>query len=272
MVLLATLQFFKFGLNNLIDIFLVAILLFELYRLLKGSSALRIVWAIAIIYVLWKVVSFFQLTLLSDIIGGIISLGAISLIIVFQPEIRKFLLFFGNTRLIKWVSGRFHKQTKGDFNDEVQAVTRACRRMAAAKTGALIIFAKETPMDDILATGEKLDAIVSRDLVENIFYKNSPLHDGGMLIKGHRIAAARCILPVSKKESLPTDLGLRHRSAIGVTTMSDAIAVVVSEQTGQISFCKNGEITRDISPTILRQMLMEELDPKGAWTVKEETA
>ena len=131
--------------------------------------------------------------------------------------------------------------------------------MASSKTGALIIVARTTPLYDYLETGEKIDSLISRELLENIFFKNSPLHDGAVIIKNHRIAAARCILPVSKEENLSSDLGLRHRSAIGSTLLTDALAIVVSEQTGQISLCQQGKITRDISPTVLTQLLQEAL-------------
>lgn len=260
MTILAALDFIKFTINDFIDILLVGIILFELYNLLKGTAALRILWAIVIIYIIWKLTTFFQLTILSQILGQVISVGVIALIIVFQPEIRKFLLYFGNNKFIKMLSGKFHKKAGSDtYKLEINAVVRACRRMSNSKTGALIVFAGQAPLVDVIETGERLDAIVSRDLIENIFFKNSPLHDGALIIDNHKIVAARCILPVSKDEHLPTDLGLRHRAAIGATVLTDAVAVIVSEQTGQISYCKDGEITRDISPTVLEQILSDAL-------------
>ena len=135
----------------------------------------------------------------------------------------------------------------------------ACQEMAETKTGALIIFARQTPLDDYLSTGETIDAKPSAELLENIFFKNSPLHDGAVIIKDHRIAAARCILPVSKNKNLPQEVGLRHRSALGSTEFTDAIAVIVSEQTGTISICKNGQMTRDLTPSDLRQLLLTDL-------------
>jgi len=180
--------------------------------------------------------------------------------IIFQPEIRKFMLFLGNGKFLSFFTNKFGKQE--DFNaysNEILAVQEACGHMSKSKTGALIIFARKTPLDDFLQTGEPIDAYPSNELLENIFFKNSPLHDGAVIIKDHRIAAARCILPVSKNPDLPQEVGLRHRSALGSTEMTDAIAVVVSEQTGTISVCKEGKLTRDISPVELRQLLIMEL-------------
>lgn len=261
MTLLAILDFFQgIKVTDIIDILLVGFLFFELYRWLKGTAAIRVVWLVVAIFFVWKLASVCNLTLLSAVSSKVINVGLIALIVIFQPEVRKFLLYIGNNKFIKIIGGRFHKRfNQKNYNEEINSIVRACRRMSNSKTGALIILARETPLQDIEETGEKLDALVSRDLLENIFFKNSPLHDGCVIIKDNRIVAARCILPVSKREDLPTDLGLRHRSAIGATSMTDAIAVVVSEQTGQISLCKDGQIIRDVSPLVLEQMLKEEL-------------
>jgi uncharacterized protein (TIGR00159 family) len=163
----------------------------------------------------------------------------------------------GNRKFFKWFT-RENKEV--NLDDDADAIVRACKRMAAAQTGALIIIVKKNPLNDIIATGEQLDALVSRELLENIFFKNSPLHDGAVVIKKHRIVAARCILPVSKSGALPTDVGLRHRSAVGISTDTDAIAVVVSEQTGQISVSVQGQLHRNISPTVLKQMLLGKIE------------
>lgn len=248
-------DFITFGIADCIDILLFAIILYYLYKLLRGTAAIRIFWSIAILYVLWKLLSAMHFNLVSGIVGQILSVGIVALLIVFQPEIRKFLLMIGNARILKMF--RFHKKEDTLFMPEINAVVRACRRMSNSKTGALIVFEKETPLDECIATGEKLDAIVSRELIENIFFKNSPLHDGALIIRNHRIAAARCILPVSEREDISTDLGLRHRSAIGVTVLSDAVVVVVSEQTGSISLCRGGDITHGISPVVLETMLKD---------------
>ena len=258
MELLNAIGFFRFKITDMIDILLVAIILFELYRWLRGTAAIRIFWGIMIVFVVWKMGSLFQLNMFTEIIGQFISVGMILLIVVFQPELRKFLLYIGNTRFLKWFQGQLAKKYQfDDYNNEIEAIVGACKSMSASKTGALIILARQTPLNDYLNTGEQLDALVSRELLENIFFKNSPLHDGAVIIKKHRISAARCILPISKIADLPSDLGLRHRSAIGSTILTDAIAIIVSEQTGDISLCKEGDIQRDISPTILKQLLIE---------------
>ena len=255
-----TLSFINFRMVDVFDILIVAILLYEMYKLAKGTAVIKIFWVIAIIYVIWKVVAYFHFTLLSELLGELINVGIIAIIILFQPEIRKFLLYIGDGRLLHFFSDKFGKQAESDaFTVEIEAVQEACHHMSTSKTGALIIFERRTPLDDFLATGEVVDALPSSDLLENIFFKNSPLHDGAVIIKNHRIAAARCILPVSKNKNLPQEVALRHRSALGSTELTDAIAVVVSEQTGTISICKDGQLMRDLTPAMLRQTLIEEL-------------
>lgn len=258
--LLNILSFVEFKITDLVDILLVALILFQFYKWLKGTAAVRIFFGLMIVFVIWKAVSLFQLNMLSEILGQFVSVGVILLIVVFQPELRKFLLYIGNTEVLKWarlyIKG---KSSSNDFADDIEAITRACERMAATRTGALMVFARNTPLDDFLSTGQTIDARVSQELLENLFFKNAPLHDGAVIIIDHRIAAARCILPVSKDESISSDLGLRHRSAIGATTLTDSISIIVSEQTGHISWCKNGELRRNISPSVLKQMMMEEI-------------
>ena len=258
MTLAAIFDFVSFRIVDVLDILIVTILLFELYKLTKGTAAVKIFWVLALIFVIWEVVSFFHFTMLSDLMGELVSVGVLAILILFQPEIRKFLLYIGDGRLMHFFSDRFSKQNKSsEYAEEIEAVKSACRHMSANLTGALIIFAKKTPLDEFLNTGDEIDAKPSADLLENIFYKNSPLHDGAVIIKDHRIAAARCILPVSKSRDLPQEVGLRHRSALGATEFTDAIAVVVSEQTGNISICHNGTMTRDLTSSALRQMLEE---------------
>lgn len=260
MIPAAILNFVDFRIIDVLDILIVAVLLFELYKLTKGTAAVKIFWVLALLFVIWEVVSYFHFTMLSALMGEIMSVGVLAIIIIFQPEIRKFLLYIGDGRVMHFFSERFAKQTKTSaYTEEIEAVKSSCRHMSATKTGALIIFARQTPLDEFLNTGEVIDAKPSAELLENIFFKNSPLHDGAVIIKDHRIAAARCILPVSKNRDLPQEVGLRHRSALGATEFTDAIAVVVSEQTGNISICHNGELTRDYTSSTLRQALEEML-------------
>lgn len=254
------LSFINFRIIDVIDILVVAILLYELYKLTKGTAAVKLFWIVAGLYLIWKIVAYFHFTLLSSLLGEVISVGIIAILILFQPEIRKFLLYLGNGKFVHFFSDKFGKQENSSvFNEELEAVQVACDHMSKNKTGALIIFARQTPLDEYLNTGKVIDARPSPELLENIFFKNSPLHDGAVIIKNHRVAAARCILPVSQSQNLPQDAGLRHRSALGSTELTDAIAVVVSEQTGTISICKEGKLTRDLTPGTLRQMLRENL-------------
>ena len=256
MNLAAIFDFVSFRIVDVLDILIVAFLLFELYKLTKGTAAVKIFWMLALIYVIWKVVAYFHFTMLSDLMGELVSVGVLAVLILFQPEIRKFLIYLGDGRIVRFFSDRFAKQTKtSSYIEEIEAVKSACRHMSATKTGALIIFARQTPLNEFLNTGEIIDAKPSAELLENIFFKNSPLHDGAVIIKNHRIAAARCILPVSKNRDLPQEVGLRHRSALGATEFTDAIAVVVSEQTGNISICRDGTLTRDLTSSSLRQTL-----------------
>ncbi|MDR2972997.1 MAG: diadenylate cyclase CdaA [Bacteroidales bacterium] len=243
--------------TNIIDILLVIIVIFFLLRWLRGTTATRIITGLILVYVLWKVVSIFQLTILSEILGQIIQVGVILLVIIFQPEIRKFLYMLGNRKFFKW----FARTSKDEnIEDDIDAIVRACKRMSASRTGALIVVARKNPLSEVIETGEQIDAFVSRELIENIFFKNSPLHDGALIIKKHRIAAARCILPVSKSEMLPPEVGLRHRSAVGITTETDSIAVVVSEQTGKIAISIYGRLLQDVSPTVLKQKLLGKIE------------
>lgn len=258
MDLAAIFNFLEFRIIDVLDILIVAVLLFELYKLTKGTAAVKIFWVLALIYVIWKVVAYFHFTMLSELMGELVSVGVLAILILFQPEIRKFLLYIGDGRVVHFFSDRFVKQSKSNsYSEEIEAVKKACRHMSATMTGALIIFARKTPLDEFLNTGEEIDAKPSAELLENIFFKNSPLHDGAVIIKDHRITAARCILPVSKNHDLPQEVGLRHRSALGATEFTDAVAVVVSEQTGNISVCYEGKMTRDLTSSTLRQMLEE---------------
>ena len=258
------LSFINFRIIDAIDILIVAMVLYQLYRLTKGTAAVKLFWMIVVFYVIWKVVEFFHFTMLSELLGELINVGILAVIILFAPEIRKFLLYIGDGRLLHFFSDKFGKQEKSSaFLDEVEAVREACHHMSDNMTGALIIFARKTPLDEFISTGKVIDAVPTPELLENIFFKNSPLHDGAVIIKAHRIVAARCILPVSKSSDLPQSAGLRHRSALGSTEMTDALAVVVSEQTGAISLCKNGQLIRDISSSTLRQLLLENLTKEG---------
>lgn len=250
-------QYLTLNITNVIDILLVITVVILLFRWLRGTSASRIVFGLILVFALWKIVEIFNLTVLSEILEQIIQVGVILLVIIFQPEIRKFLFILGNRKFFKWFA---RKEKIDDIEEDIEFIVKACKRMSASKTGALIVIARANSLAEIATTGEQIDALVSRELIENIFFKNSPLHDGAVIIRAHRIVAARCILPISKSSEIPTDLGLRHRSAIGISTETDAIAIIVSEQTGFISVCINGKLQQNLSPTVLKQVLLGKID------------
>jgi uncharacterized protein (TIGR00159 family) len=257
------LAFIDFRWIDLVDILLVAVILFELYNLTKGTVAINIFFGIVAFYFLWKVVNALEMKLLGEIFGAFVSVGFIALIVVFQPEIRKFLLLLGTQGFINKKRKRFLfwkidvKNPENQF--DMDKVIMACRNMAENKTGALIIIAKVSELEQYVETGERIDAKVSEMLIENIFFKNSPLHDGALIIKRNRMIAARCILPVSGNQKIPASYGLRHRAAVGLTEQSDAIAIIVSEETGLISYSKDGKLQTKIKPNQLKNYLIEDL-------------
>lgn len=232
----------SFGFKDLIDILLVAGILYETYRLLRRTGASSLFWGILAFLIVWFMVSFiFQLELTGALFDRIISVGAIALIVIFQEEIRMGFNRIGS-RFLSWQLFRRRDIEDPAARQQILEITQACRHMASTKTGALIVLAGETNLKEIADTGERLDAIVSARLIENIFFKNTPLHDGALLIRSGRMIAAACILPVSKDQTIPQHYGLRHRAALGITEKSDTTCIVVSEETGLISITRAGEI------------------------------
>ncbi len=238
---------FSFGFKDVIDILLVAGILYETYRLLRRTGAANLFWGILAFIVVWFLVSFvFQLDLTGALFDRIISVGAIALIVIFQEEIRMFFYRIGS-RFSSW--NIFRPRTpegEGVSRQQILEITQACRHMASTKTGALIVLAGADSLKEIVDTGERLDAQVSARLIENIFFKNTPLHDGALVIRDEKMLAAACILPVSKNLDIPQYYGLRHRAALGLAEKSDATCIVVSEETGHISVAKEGQI-REVS-------------------------
>ncbi len=256
---------------DLLDIFFVAVLLFTLYKLLKGTAAINIFVGIVAIFILWKVTDALKMQLLSDILGAFISVGIIALLIIFQPEIRQFLLALGTPSFLGKYGTHFAFLSNWfdtSFETDTDPVVVACQHMSNLKQGALIIITRQNELQQVINTGVIVDAEISSPLVENIFFKNSPLHDGAMIITQNRIKAAGCVLPVSKKK-LPRYAGLRHRAAIGLTEVSDAIAIVVSEETGNISYSTHGNIRHNIEPATLQQKLASDLVLERQITNKE---
>ena len=249
---------FNFRLVDVIDIILFAILLYEIYNLVKGTAGIRIFIGIIAVYLLWKVVKTLQMQLLTEILGQFISVGVIALIVVFQPEIRQFLLMVGNIKIIRNQRKRFlfwHFKINNPVNLNIDKIVKACQKMAETKTGALIVIAQQHELAPFLATGQPVDAKISDLLLETIFFKNSPLHDGAVIIIGMNILAARCILPLSNRDDIPPFYGLRHRAAIGITEKSDAIAIIVSEERGEIAVSHEGILHENTTPAALSHFL-----------------
>lgn len=250
-----------FRLVDLIDIALVALLFYYLYRLLKGTNAVSIFIGFLLIFFSWKIVSFCDMKLLSEIIGQFISVGVIAIIVIFQAEIRQFLLRLGsNSWSSRWLSRLFSRTKENEPNLDVTSIVQACGHMSQTLTGALIVICKDNPLEQIIQTGDAFTSQISSQLLETIFFKNTPLHDGAVIISKGEIKAARCILPVSKNQSIPVSMGLRHRSAIGITEQTDAISVIVSEQTGKISVAKQGVVRQGLSLNELQQYLNSEFN------------
>ena len=243
---------------DIIDILLVAIIFYEIYKLVKGTVAFNIFMGIFIIFVVWLVVKSLKMELLGSILGQLFGVGVIAIIIVFQQEIRRFLLMLGS----RYKSNRqfsletlFSNQFKIASEASLLAIIDACRQMSENRVGALIVLARESELREYVETGEIIDAEISKELIKSIFFKNSPLHDGAMIISLNRIKAARCILPISQKLELSPVLGLRHRAAIGISEQTDAYVIVVSEETGHISMSSAGELNENISTDELLKFL-----------------
>lgn len=238
------LDFLDFRILDLIDIVLVATLLYYIYKLIRGTVAINIFIGIVIIYLVWKLTDFLNMEMLSSFLGLFSSVGAIMLIVVFQQEIRKFFLLIGSTNITNkngfFKDFNFTKRTT-DALEHIDDVIKACRKMSDSHTGALIIIRRQTNLDFVKNTGDRMDIKINEPIIQSVFYKNSTLHDGAMVIEGEKITATRAILPVSNDRKIPLRFGLRHRAAVGITEKTDSLALVVSEESGQISYIKNGE-------------------------------
>ena len=255
-------MFFSFGLIDIIDILLVAILLYYSYRLMKESRSLNIFFGVLIFIVLWLFVSqILEMRLLGTLLDRVVSVGAIALLILFQDDIRHFLYNIGTHQRVRSLLSLFSGEKKTSRSrEDMLPIVMACLSMSKQKVGALIVVQRSLPLNDFIRTGELIDARISQRLIENIFFKNSPLHDGGMIITHERITAAGCILPVSHDMDLPKELGLRHRAAMGISQESDALAIVVSEETGYISVAMRGSFQLRITSEDLERLLTEGLD------------
>jgi len=249
---------------DFLDIILVAFIIYYIYNLIRGTIALNILLGLIIIYLVFLVTKQLNMRLLSQLLGGFVSVGVLALIIVFQQEIRRFLLLIGKNASIHrnriWktlFAGK--KEIEKESVIPLLPIIDACRYMQVTRTGALIVFAKYFDEQYYQNSGEQMNAIISKRLLESIFQKNSPLHDGAVVISDGMIRCASCILPLTDNEKLPPQFGLRHRAGIGISEMSDAVAVIVSEETGQISYAKQGRVKTNVSSEELEKLLTADI-------------
>ena len=253
-------MFFEFGIKDFIDILLVAFLLYYTYKLMKASGSINVFTGILVFILIWLVVSqVLEMKLLGSIFDKLVSVGVLALIVLFQDEIRRFLLTLGShqnaSALVRFLTGNKKEKLQ---HDDIMPIVMACISMGKQKVGALIVMERNVPLDDVIRTGEIIDANINQRLIENIFFKNSPLHDGAMVISKKRIKAAGCILPVSHNLDIPKELGLRHRAAMGISQVSDALAIIVSEETGSISVAYKGQFHLRLNAEELESLLTKE--------------
>jgi uncharacterized protein (TIGR00159 family) len=252
-------SFIHITLVDVFDIFLVALLFFQIYMMIRGTAAINIFIGIFLLYVIWLVVRTLNMEMLSTILGQIIGVGALALIIVFQQEVRKFLLYIGTRYLSNQrfsIERLFTPKSEGrSVLLGLDALVKASRNLADTKTGALIVLGRRSNLQLYIDTGDQIDALVDNRLIETIFFKNTPMHDGAMVVVNGRIVAARCVLPTTEKIDVPANYGMRHRAAMGITEHTDAVVVVVSEETGKISLAEHGEIRSGLSALELKHQL-----------------
>ena len=257
---LAIFGFLGMSLVDALDILLVALIIFVVFRWIRGSAALNIFLAVIVIYAMVVVVDALGMNLMRALLGTFVDVGVVALIVIFQPEIRQFLYRIGSETKISargkaLLNKILRKQARPMDSAAVNEVAEACRRMSDEKTGALMVFPHENSLDFIIETGDRIDAVISRRLIMNLFFKNSPLHDGAMIIAGDRIAAARCTLPITARTDIPARFGMRHKAAIGISEQTDADVIVVSEETGDVSFVRKGEVTHISNMNELKLLL-----------------
>ena len=252
---------FNFGFVDLVDILLTAYIIYFVYQKFKGSTAMNLIFGVFIIYIVWMVVRALNMSLISSIMNNVASVGLLALVVVFHPEIRKFLLELGNKSTLSKIFSIeriFHKVIKQPADQlNIHEIVKACASFAKHKVGALIVLPSHPDLTSIMETGERLDCNVSARILDAIFFKNAPLHDGAVIITKGRITAAKCVLPVSANMDLPKKIGLRHRSGIGVSEVSDSLVIIVSEERGEISYSEYGGIVTGITPEQLSDKLKE---------------
>lgn len=255
------LDFSEIRIIDIVDVVLVAALMYYLYKLVKGTVAINIFVGIVIIYGIWRLTVLMDMLLLSKILGGFLGVGMVALVVVFQQEIRKFLLMIGSTNFSarKRMLKKFNLLSDTENTTNISAIVNACTRMGKSHTGALIVIKRNNNLEFVKSSGDTMQVEVNQPIIESIFYKNSPLHDGAMLIEDNVITATRVILPVSNDKNIPQRFGLRHRAALGITEKTDAICLVVSEENGQISYLKEGDFVLYDGTEGLRSQLEKDL-------------
>ena len=252
-----TIASYDISFMDLIDLTLVGYLLFRLYRLAKGTPGINIFFGLIAIYFTFQIVDLLRMRYITQILGGFISITFIVIVILFQQEIRKYLSQIGKGKVIKNQKILKIFNTKNEANLNIDAIIKACTTFQKSKTGAIIVLTLTDDLNYITESAVQIDSKITFPLLESIFYKNSPLHDGAVIIRNNRIVAARCILPVSNDDNFPGELGMRHRSAVGMSEHSDAITLIVSEENGKISSTSNGNIEIDLSKKQLKNYLIE---------------
>jgi len=269
---------FKIGFLNVswidfLDILLVAGLLYQIYKLMKGSVAMKIFLGFLSLYLIFLVVSAVQMELLSSILGQFMGVGFLAMIILFTPEIRKFLLVIGKSTPLQFdnlFKGIFQRRKDREVDFNVSPIVDTCKTLAGTNTGALIVLSKSSELKFYAESGDIINADLNKRLLISIFEKNSPLHDGAVIIYKGKIKAARSVLPVSENDTLPANLGLRHRSALGMSEVTDTMVIVVSEETGQISIALNGRMTNNLSLKELRASINKYLTEEFSFTLNVE--
>jgi len=257
-------DFVDFSFVDIIDILLVALLLFYMYKLVKGTVAINIFIGIVIVYLIWKLTDLLNMDVLSNLLGKFISVGFFALIVVFQQEIRKFLLLLGSTNftnrrnVVRYF--KFLNQNKDSSNLDINVLINSCSEMSKRKTGAIIVLQRSNTLDFTLNESNITQIKLTPQVLETIFFKNSPLHDGAIIIENNQIIATRVILPVSDSSDVPSRYGLRHRAALGISEKTDSLTIVISEQTGKLVYVKNGEFIKINSTNELREKLIQDLN------------
>ena len=249
-------------LTDIIDIFLIALIVYQLLKVLKETRAMQLVKGIFLLFLILQISSWAHLTTLNYLLRNAMQVGMFAIVVIFQPELRNLLEKMGRSNVGKLIDVATGKISGDDDDYAVSEIVTASANMSSTKTGALIVIERETKLGDVIRTGTLLDAEVSSALLENIFFPKTPLHDGAVIIRGDRIHTAGCFLPLTSNTNLSRDLGTRHRAALGISEASDAIVVVVSEETGKISIAINGSLTRNLTEASLKTALGKALAKK----------